>query len=310
MHDWNELLGALGGKIGAEVLGRESSPLRQEEWEKIDEKTVETVRRQVKARNLLAKYGILDVSGVGAGVTQKKRYERGTRQPAVTDMSGEPQRGDVTTLTEVLTPIPLHHAEGLIDWRNLDASRRGRDPLDMTETIAAATEVSLQEDTFFYLGDADLAIDGMLNPTNRQTLAGGDWSGNPGTVYDKVIEADSLLNDDNGAQYTGPRVLFVSATENRYLKQRYNDGGNATPYKDLLESEVVDEIVVVPSDVRAAGTAALVAMNPAYFGAEITVDMRTDPLPMQGRNTWFTTWAAGTFEAKKARACIELQNIT
>lgn len=310
MYNWNEMLGNLAGKVGAEVIGREASPLRTEEWEKIDTKTVEVVRRQVKFRNILAQYGILDVSNVGAGVTQKARYERGTRQTARTDMSGEPQRGDQTTLTRVTTPVPLHHAEGLIDWRNLEASRRGLEPLDMVEAIGAATEVALQEDTFFAIGDSDLSIDGLLNPTNRQTMAGGAWTSNPGTVYDKVIAADKLLNDDSGAQYVGDRVLFVSAAEKALMLQRYGSGSDYTPYQQLLDSKVVKDIVVVPSDIRAAGTAALVAMNPAYFQAEVTVDMRTDPLPMQGRNTWFTTWAAGTFEAKKPRAVVELTSIT
>lgn len=310
MHDWNDMLANLGASVGAEVIGRESSPLRQEEWEAIDKETVEVVRRQIVFRPLLSKYGILRTDVQGAGVTQIKRYEQVARKAAKTDMSGEPEEGDFSPLKSATTPVPIHHAAGHLDWRMLESSRRGSEPLDVTEPIRCAIEVQEREDTFWALGDSDLGIDGLLNPTNRQTFAGGNWTADPNTIWDKIAEADEKLNDDSGATFQGDRVLFVSASERRKMNKRYGSGSDTTPAKQLIESGLVKEIVTVSTSIRAAGTATLVAMNPAYQKASLTVDIRTDPLPSMGRNPRFVTWGAGTFQAKKPRSVVELTGIT
>ena len=306
MHDWKALLAE---EIGRSPIGRDaSSSLRQEEWEAIDTETVEQVRRVLTARNLLNAGGAIDTSLKGAGWTQVKRYKRGTRRPAKTDMSGEPASPDHTTLTESTLPIPIHHAEWGMFWRNLEASRNGREPLDVTEPREAGLEVATQEDTFFYLGDSDLSIDGILNATNRQTVTAGAWSTDANAAYDNVLEAvDEKLKVQN---IVGRPKLVIHPTNMKQLRRRFGSGDSNTPLKQILDAGLLRIEDIFVTTVRAAGKPVLVVPERPYMKAWLPVDVTSEGLPSQGKNPQGTTWSASTLDIRNANAIVEIATVS
>jgi uncharacterized linocin/CFP29 family protein len=304
MLDWSELLKAATGR---DAIGRDASALRQEEWQAIDEETIEVVRVTPSALDFFSP--LIDRRFQGAGWTEIKTYKAGTRKAAVVDMSGDPIQGDYRQKTSTLTPVPIVHAESLFKWRMVEQARTGRIPFETEEVAEAGVEVLTKNDSVIYAGDADLGLDPLLAPTGRTTSAGTSWA-TPLNAYNDISAMSQALDDLIGSGGV-PRVLFVNSAQALRLRAKNTGGEGGTPLKDLIDVGVlsgVDAVRVTPF--QTAGKALLMPMSKAYAKIYVTVSLRNEEIVNPGRDKVVSTWNALTTKVRVPEVFIEKTGLT
>lgn len=294
------------------IIGRDASSLRTEEWQAVDDEVIETIRPTLLARDALAP--LIDRSLTGAGWTEIKTRTRGERSPARRDLDGEPEEADLAERGEVINRTAVIHAESLLKWRMLEASRHGRQPLNVDAQADAAAVVGQSEEELAWAGDADLEIDGVLRPTGYSTAAGASWSAGAGAgqvnVFETLNAMSSYLDGNNtpGVRYVGPRLLVLNPAQARYANSRYQDGGGRTPLQEARDSGFFERVVVTPY--QTAGRATLIPLNRAYLKWYLMEDVTTDELPTRGRNVLLSTYSIETLVAKTGAAVVERTGLT
>ncbi|MFO1532787.1 MAG: encapsulin [Thermoplasmatota archaeon] len=295
-----------------ELIGRDASNLRQEEWQAIDDEVIEVARPLLQAREILRP--IIDTRFKGAGWTEIKSRKATDRGAAVTDMSGDPENADLRTISDVLIKAPVHHAESFIGWRNLEASRHSREPLDVSAQGDAGAVVGQREEAFVALGDSALGIDGLCNPTDRSTTAGASWSAGSGAgvknAFADINAMSAYLDGDNTEKvtYAGRKILVVNPVEGKRLKARFEDGAGGSPLKDVMDAKLIDALWVNPQ--QTAGKACMFPLNKAYARWFHLQDVTTDELPARGRNTLLSTYAINTVQIRMGKAFVERTGLT
>lgn len=289
------------------VIGRDASSLRTDEWQAVDDEVVDTIQPQLQARQVLAP--LIDRRFTGAGWLEVKTQSRGERSPARRDIDGEPEEADLAEVSELTTKSAVIHAESFIKWRHLEASRHGRVPLDVSAQADAGLVVAQSEEELAWVGDSDLGIDGVLRPTGYSTAAGSSWSAGAGAgqenVYADVNAMNSYLEGNNatGVRYTGPKLLVLNPAQALRANTKYASPGSGTPLTDLRNAGLVDQIVVTPH--QTAGRATLLPLNRAYLKWYIMQDVTTDELPTRGRNVLLSTYGIETLVARVGASVVE-----
>lgn len=153
-----------------DILDRKSSPLTEEEWQRIDQAVL------VTARNMLVGRKMIEVLGpLGPGVYALPYSIFSGLQPAGMDMIGD--RGDLVAAAErrETINIPMLFKDFKIFWRDVEADRHLGIPLDVSVAAVATADVVVQEDDLVFNGNKELGQKGLLTAEGRLQVKKSDW---------------------------------------------------------------------------------------------------------------------------------------
>ncbi|HZH03896.1 MAG TPA: family 1 encapsulin nanocompartment shell protein [Myxococcaceae bacterium] len=251
-----------------DFLGHAENPLRQEEWDRLNETVIQVARRSLVGRRILDLYGPL-----GAGVQTVAHDEYTGVSPGAVDIVGEQDTATVFTDARKFKTIPILYKDFLLHWRDIEAARTHNMPLDVSAAAGAAALCAQQEDELIFYGDLKLGHEGLMNASGRQTVRLGDWA-EPGKGYLSIVESTRKLNE---AGHYGPYAVVLSPRLFSLLHRIFEKTG-------VLEIETIRELavdgvfqsnrlrgdsgVVISTGRENLDLAVALDMSTAYLGAE------------------------------------------
>ncbi|SFM14438.1 family 1 encapsulin nanocompartment shell protein [Pelosinus propionicus] len=184
-----------------DILDRDSAPLTETEWAKVDEAVVNTARRMLVGRRVIEVLGPM-----GPGVyTIPYSIFSGTSSTGI-DMVGEQEDFIVAPSSRATTSVPMLYKDFRIMWRDVEADRHMGLPLDVSTAAVAANYVAVQEDNLIFNGNKELGQVGLLNVQGRKTVKISNWD-EPGSALADAVKAVSALSE---AGHYGPYAMVVS----------------------------------------------------------------------------------------------------
>ena len=251
-----------------DFLGHHENPLREEEWQRLNETVVQVAKRVLVARRFIDLYGPL---GPGVQTVAHETYA-GAEKGAV-DLVGEAETTRVVPDTRSFRSIPLVYKDFLLHWRDIEAARSHNMPLDVSSAAGAAAFCAQREDDLVFYGDPKLGVEGLLNVAGRQRVVLKDWTV-PGNGFLNVVEATEKLL---GEGHFGPYAMVASPRLYAQLHRIYEKTG-------VLEIETIrqlaadgvyqsnrlrgDTAVVVSTGRENLDLAVAMDLSVAYLGAE------------------------------------------
>jgi uncharacterized linocin/CFP29 family protein len=155
----------------SEYLMRDDAPLRDSEWEQLDEVVVSAARQFLVGRRFL------DLKGpFGAGLE------------VVPVGSGEDRRQ---------VPVEAFETSFMLKWREIEANRKMGMPLELGAAAQAAVACARMEDEWVFAALLDAA---------GKKVALGDWSQPEQSLADVVSATEKLFADG----FFGPYALVLS----------------------------------------------------------------------------------------------------
>lgn len=242
-----------------------NSMLRENEWKEVDAAVIEAARYPLVGVQDLVSMGLTKPLG-GLGSLVSQWYTSSEVTAASVNMSGT-GRGDrdLPDLKPNAVPVPVIFKEFGIDLRQLLASRKSGDGLDVTAAVEASRVVAEgQEDML--LNGASVVINGATvygyrNHPNRNTdtatnYGGGDW----GTIANVVPTVAGMISAAMGDYHYGPYVLYASTIQyNQATLNYYTDGSGETPAQRILKMPQIKDFKMMPG--LADGELLLVQMD-------------------------------------------------
>lgn len=307
MNNWNELFQK---QFGGAAVGRESSPLTEEQWQAVDDETIEVLRSALFFRDVFSP--VIDTSIMGAGKKEIKTYKRNGRAAAYISMSGEPRPVDHPTRDAELILAPVLGADSYIPWRQGESGSEPESSSILRDAAADNADVLAQkEDDFIANGDSTLGIDGFLAPTGRTTSSGNDWSAAVGNVETDILDMlEDLEDNDVSPENQASIAVFVSPTDGRELRNRFGSGSDTTVEQHLLDTTPVDRFVRTKR--QSTGTTAMVAVDRRHMRWHILQDVQTE-MYRDGnseRSPWaLGTWSIHALKIRHAEAFVERTGI-
>lgn len=176
-----------------DYLARESAPLENDFWSKIDKVVVQTASRTLIGRRFLSIYGPL-----GAG-TLSVQYDKSNREEIFED-------GIVKTSGRTAVELPQIYQDFNLLWRDLENNRANGMPLDLSVVAAAAQTLANKEDKLIFYGSKVIDAEGLLNAKGVQKLKISDWKTGENPFLD-IVKAISMIKEHG---IVGKYVLCVS----------------------------------------------------------------------------------------------------
>jgi uncharacterized linocin/CFP29 family protein len=288
-------------------VGRAQAPLVEEEWKQLDEAVVRAVQPVLVGRRVLP---VKQLAGVG--VMEVQWDEISEMSPAIISMYGETPAEDIIVYTRKSLVVPILHKDFRIHWRDLEASRRFRTPLDTANAEAAALVVAKLEDELILSGEIAgthrLGIEGLTTATGRQTKASvGAWATSPNAVTD-ITEAMELLLAEN---LTTPYDLLLQPSA-------FMDAHTFIANTGIMQIEKIRELIggniYVTPNLKAAdgGTDSALLMKSGAENADLCVaqDLKTFYMQTVDMNHHFKVYEAVVPRIKRPKAIVEITGIT
>lgn len=249
---------------------RTNATLRKDEWIQMDQAILQIARKRMRLTGLMLgagmRYGLSNA--LGSTVVQHQRVSGMTGASASMDAVTRTQR-DRVEFDLVSTPIPIVHKEFMLTTRELEASRRMGQSLDVTQAQESTRMVSefieemiisglSKEDTFGYGGDF-ARLYGLLNFPSRITDVDGlDYATAGGeAILANVLEMVKALKDN---RHFGPYTLLVNTIEFVGLQRDFKANSDKSIYERLLE--IPDIQAIVELDFMPTGNKVLLEMSP------------------------------------------------
>jgi len=289
------------------LVGRAQAPLVEEEWKQLDEAVVRAVQPVLVGRRVLP---VKQLAGVGVmTVTWDELTEM---SEAVISMYGETPAEDIIVYTRKSLIVPILHKDFRIHWRDLEASRRFRTPLDTANAESAALVVAQLEDDLILNGEITgkprLGIQGLTTATGRQTQASaGAWATSPNALTTVRNAAKKLLEKN----YVAPYDLILQPSA-------YMDALTLIANTGISQLEKIQEIIqgniyVTPLiKSSAGGTDTAVLMKSGSENADLCVaqDLKTFYMQTVDMNHQFKVYEAVVPRIKRPTAICEITGIT
>jgi len=198
-----------------ESLLREAAPLSSDEWAALDRAVVEAARRVLVGRRILPLYGPL-----GAAV-QTVAVDRLSGPPrAALTLTGEEATASLAAVRRFL-PLTLIHADLVVHWRDLEATRRFGLPLETTAAAAAAVRCAHTEDDLIFNGRPDLGLEGLRTVEGRVVEVLSDWA-LMGNAFRDIVTATQRLA---AGGFPGPYAVVTSPALYATLHRVYENTG-------------------------------------------------------------------------------------
>lgn len=249
--------------------------LRKYEWEEIDRTVYDVARTQLVGIQDLIELDL--VHSLGDIGTILSTYEKGGDMSAADISMDGATAGerDRTTFTPVSVPVPIVHKDFDINIRQLTASRRNGEGLDVVQATIAARRVSDASEALLFNGTnaptvSASTIYGYTNHPDRNTGSGSDW----GTVTNVHTDIQSMQTALQADGYYGPYGLYVARTQYGQMFNRYTDGSGETALSSALNL-FLDLQFVKPGDLLTDGDAVMVQLSRDVVDLAIAQDILT-----------------------------------
>lgn len=257
-----------------DILDRDSAPLTETEWSKIDEAVVNTARRMLVGRRVIEVLGPM-----GPGVyTIPYSIFSGTSSTGI-DMVGEQEDFVVAPSSRAITSVPMLYKDFKIMWRDVEADRHMGLPLDVSTAAVAANYVAVQEDNLIFNGNKELGQVGLLNVVGRKTVKVGNWD-EPGSALADAVKAVAALSE---AGHYGPYAMVVSPILFGRMVRVYGNTG-------MLELDQVKALIsggVYYSNTISGNKAVVLATGGHNVNLAIGQDMTTSYMGAANMNHTF-----------------------
>jgi uncharacterized linocin/CFP29 family protein len=214
-------------------LTTNAASLRKDEWIQIDRNVVKAARKRLRAWDDLYKNS--SVGGFNGMSKLTYEYEASTDPGvAVQDMSGlTPGRNDTPQYILSSIPLPITHADFMLDARRLAASRNSGTPLDATignagarrvaelveqQTIGTKTGITFGTNSAIHRGTSK--VYGYTNFPYRTTKTDltTPTGSNPEAVLSDILEMRATLQAQG---FYGPYMVYHSAEYDVFLDNDY-----------------------------------------------------------------------------------------
>jgi len=289
------------------LVGRAQAPLVEEEWQELDEAVVRAAQRVMVGRRILPVFNLESI-----GVMQVQWDEMAELSEGTLSMYGETPAEDIITYERKTLAVPILHKDFRIHWRDLEASRRFRTPLDTANAESAALKVAQLEDAIILHGEITnwpaLGIEGLTTATGRNTEASaGAWGTSPNAVTDVKDAMEELIVD----HFHGPYDLILQPSA--YLAAHTFIGDTAVMQIDKIRDLIKGNVYVTP-EIKAAdaGTDSAVLIESGRANADLAVasDIRTYYSQLKDMNHFFKVYSAVVPRIKRPTAICEITGIT
>ncbi len=242
-----------------------NSMLRENEWKEVDAAVIESARYPLVAVADLSSRGLTrPLGGLGSLVSQW--YASSEITAAQINMSGT-GRGDrdLPDLKASAVPVPVIFKEFGIDLRQLMASRRSGDGIDVTAAAEASRVVAEGQENML-LNGANVVVNGATiygyrthpdrNTDTASNYGGGDW----GTIANITTTVAGMVSAAMGDFHYGPYVLYASTIQyNQATLSYYTDGSGETPRERIMKMPQISDFKMMPG--LADGELLLVQMD-------------------------------------------------
>lgn len=247
-----------------------NATLRKDEWEQIDGRVNDVMRERLSIVDDLRARGL--VTNVTLGTMLRVTERLSDMDPAVVSYDGDtaPTK-DKPNFERDVIPVPVIAKDFTLNWRQLDASRRRGDPLDVTGAAIAARKVRDQLQNLFAngfnmgpgtnpaVGSAGQSIPGLVNAGSKLTISGGTalWSAASPDIIGDVLK---MLQTAYASNLFGPFFLYVSKDYWAPIQADYSTAkGDRTFMERILA--FADIAGVRPLDMLPNATALLLQMT-------------------------------------------------
>lgn len=229
-----------------------NSMLRKDEWAELDRVVQESARYPLRAVSDLRGRGLVKpLGGLGSMVSQW--YASSEMTAATISMSGRGgSNRDNIDLKQLGVPVPVIFKDFEIFQRDLEASRRLGDGLDVTNIAEATRVVAETLDSLVVAGSATALngarIYGYTNHPDRNTgtaasFGGGDWT----TIDNITLSIAGAINTANADRHYGPFMVYAAQTQyNEASLRNYSDGSGETPLQRILKMPQVAGMQMLP----------------------------------------------------------------
>lgn len=199
-----------------EFLKRNEAPLTQQDWERLDNIVVETVRRNIVGRKFIELAGPYDAS---IQFVSQDTIESGNS--GACGLFGEIDCGIVKIKERKYLPLPIIYKDFKIHWRDIETARKLGVPVDFSVAAVAASQVALAEDQLIFNGDKETGFYGLLNTEGRNKIKKSDWS-KEGEAFSNILEAVVKLNESG---FYSNLALVLNPKDFANLHRLYGNSG-------------------------------------------------------------------------------------
>lgn len=272
------------------VLGLNEDPmvanatLRKDEWERIDDRVNEVMRERLTVIDDLRARGLTTPVSLGTILRVTERVT--DMDPAEISYDGDTApTQDRPEFKRDVIPVPVISRDFTLNWRQLDASRRRGDPLDVTAAAIAARKVRDKIQDLCANGFATgpgsnptngtdgQSIPGLVTAAGRLQISGAAplWSG---TSPDIIGDTLKMLTTAYNSNLFGPFFMYVSKD---YWAPLQNDYSTAKGDRTFMERILAfpDIQAVRPLDHLPSATALLLQMTQDIIDVTMAQDVTT-----------------------------------
>lgn len=238
-----------------------NATLRKDEWEQIDARVNEVMRERLTIVDDLRGRGLVTPVSLGTVLRVTERLSDFSDAGVSYDGDTAPERDRPNFLRDTI-PVPVISKDFQINWRQLDASRRRGEALDVTAASQATRKVRDRLQALFTNGyghgPAGGSIPGLTTAANRiQLTLSTAWDLSGG---DPVGDVQRMLDAAYGRNLFGPFFLYVPKNYWASLQEDYStQKGDRTYIQRILAFEDVES--VRPLDALADDNVVMVQMT-------------------------------------------------
>jgi len=185
-----------------DYLSRNSSPVSEELWGKIDEATVRVARSVLTARKFLQLTGPLGPGAMAVPVDDAE-----SRTEVAKD-------GFVTVQGRRFAEIPTLYEDFTLYAGDLASAGKTGMPVDLSAVYRAAQSMALKEDKLIFFGNARLGYEGLLTARGGGRASLSDWSAGENAFRDVAAAVETLVSKGVYGAYT------LAVSPNLYLQMQ------------------------------------------------------------------------------------------
>jgi uncharacterized linocin/CFP29 family protein len=239
-----------------------NSLLKKDEWEELDTAIVQAQSERLNAIARLQSRGL--VRRLGSIGVMASQWNIGSQMSrAVVNMTGQ-AAADMDRVDYNLAgvPVPVIHKEYQIGERQLEASRRLGEAVDVTNAYEAGRVVAEELERMFF-GGYELTLNGqtIYGVTNETNVNTGSATGDFGDISNIMDTFIDMVSDAAGDNYHGPFEAWVSTTQYIEMMDVYTDGSGLSAMARVIEAVPALEAIHA-GDYLTDGSLVMVQMTP------------------------------------------------
>jgi uncharacterized linocin/CFP29 family protein len=218
-----------------------NSPLREEEWKRLDAAVIAAWKKRLVIVNDLKAAGLTDDVDLAVMVSQ---WSVSSKRPDVDiNMDGRTAYfQDLTARKTYGVPVPILSTGYEIGARELMASRRLGAPIDVHEAQEAAFSLAEGEEKLVLNGNSSVMVDGyqiygLTTHPQRDTATATAYGGGDFAVEHNATKTlAGMINALSAKNYYGPFAAYVAPTQYNDLAISWHTDGSGQTFLQRAES--------------------------------------------------------------------------